>query len=181
MTGKDKIKQISKILFGSEEEQEVFVDVTTADGRIMRVNDIAIDQPVEWVEGENLVEVEDGTYELEDGNSIVVMGGIITEIIEGEAEAEEEVVEEEMEATETEAEVEMEEEVVEEEAEFDAESVLQGIKELLNDKFEAQEKKIEELESKMEAFGKAPSIEKTKTKQDFSELKANKLRRALGK
>ncbi len=77
-----------------EETDEAFVDVKTEDGRIMRVADISVDQPVQEVTEDGLVEVADGTYVLETGTSIVVVEGVISEVVEAEMEETEEEMEE---------------------------------------------------------------------------------------
>ena len=63
-----------------------FVDVKTADGRIMRVSDLAVDATIVEINEDGELAVEDGTYVLEDGISVVVKGGIISEIMEAEVE-----------------------------------------------------------------------------------------------
>jgi hypothetical protein len=90
MEKKSLINKI-KALFNEEttEESVEFVDVETQDGQILRVADVAVDQPVEIVEGENLVEAPDGNYVLVDGTTLVVSGGMITEIVEVEEDNEE--------------------------------------------------------------------------------------------
>lgn len=61
---------------------ETFVDIKTVDGRILRADDIAVDQSIVEITENGEEALEDGTYELSDGTSIVVVDGIITEIIE---------------------------------------------------------------------------------------------------
>jgi len=63
-----------------------FVDVKLADGRILRVSDIAVDGTVVEINEEGEVAVEDGEYTLEDETVIKVVGGIITEVIPAAAE-----------------------------------------------------------------------------------------------
>jgi hypothetical protein len=177
MNKKTVLEKIKQLFTDTEEEVEVsFVDVKTEDGRILRLDDIAVDQAVKEITEDGEVEIEDGTYVLEDGNSLVVSGGIITEIIEAEAEAEEEV--EEVVA----------EEMAEEEAEVSVEenpfevAVLSALEELKS-KFEVVEKENNELKEKFEAFGKTASEEHTNTKVEFkAENKAYKspLHSALG-
>lgn len=177
MNTKEKIQKITKILFGTEEqEQEVtFVDVKTDDGKILRLDDIAVDQVVQEVSEDGLVEVEDGTYVLEGGASIVVVDGVITEVIEGEEEeaTEEEVIEEEMAV----------EEVVEESNEDAILKALENVAErigAIESKFTEQDK---EVKAKLEEFGKSASVEHTKTKVEFKEENIkpkSKLHIALG-
>lgn len=61
---------------------ETFVDIKTVDGRILRADDIAVDQSIVEITENGEEALEDGTYELSEGTSIVVVDGIITEIIE---------------------------------------------------------------------------------------------------
>ena len=99
---------ISKIkeLFQEETPAEniAFVDVKTADGMILRVSDIAVDATVMEITEDGEVAVEDASYTLEDGTQLVVVGGMITEVIEAapaeEAPAEAPVAEEMEEVTE---------------------------------------------------------------------------------
>ena len=159
----DKIKQL---FTDTEEVVEVsFVDVKTDDGRILRLDDIAVDQAVKEITEDGEVELEDGTYVLEDGNSLVVSGGIITEIVEAEAEAEEEVVvDEEMSKEDDEKVV---EEKLEEDNSFEI-AVLSALEELKS-KFNVVEKENNELKEKFEAFGKSASAEHTNTKIEFKQ------------
>jgi len=173
----DKIKQL---FTDTEEEVEVsFVDVKTDDGRILRLDDIAVDQAVKEITEDGEVELEDGTYVLEDGNSLVVSGGIITEIVEAEAEAEEEeVVDEEMSKEDDEKVV---EEKLEEDNSFEV-AVLSALEDL-KAKFESVEKENNDLKEKFEAFGKTASAEHTNTKVEFKAEKAkmkSPLHSALG-
>lgn len=69
-------------------ENSTFADVKTQDGLILRVSDLAVDATVEEVTAEGVQSVLDGTYVLEDGMSIVVVAGIITEIMEAMVEEE---------------------------------------------------------------------------------------------
>lgn len=177
----EKKTLISKIkaLFNEETQEESveFVDVETQDGQILRVADVAVDQPVEIVEGENLVEAPDGNYVLVDGTTLVVSGGMITEIQEAEeAPAEEEEMSEETEAKKEEEskEEESKEEMEEESKETDLDNaILNALETLTNEvaslkegfnKVEAENK---ELKEKVEAFGKLPSEEHTETKKEF--------------
>jgi hypothetical protein len=65
-----------------------FVDVKSADGKILRVQDMAVGSTIVEINEDGEVAVEDGTYTLEDGVTLVVEGGLIAEI--GEAEVVEE-------------------------------------------------------------------------------------------
>ena len=150
---------------------------------ILRVDDIAVDQSVQEVTEDGLVDVEDGTYVLEDGVSLVVSGGVITEIME--AEAEEEVVEEEMsEENADESKEEEEEEKVELEEEDPMEKVVEEIKSYIDSKFESIEKENADLKEKVEKFSSAASESHTDTSVKFKQEKSKKrnpLQVALGK
>jgi len=91
----------------SEATEEKFADIPLEDGTLLVIDDES--KRVTSPEG-----IEDGTYPLADGGSVVIEGGIVTEMIEPEEEPveEEEVVEEEVVAEE---EVKAEEEPMEEE------------------------------------------------------------------
>lgn len=172
MTVKERLAKIKEFLFNEEtqETEETFVDVTTADGVVLRVNDIAVGQAVEVVEGENLVEAPDGNYELEDGSVLVVSGGMIEEVIESEAPAE--------------AEMEKEEESKEEEETFEEEekenfndevldllkSVSEEVKSLKND-LATVKAENEEFKKDFKEFKEQPSTEHTETKVVFREVK----------
>jgi hypothetical protein len=86
---------ISKIkeLFAEVETENItpmeFVDVKTTDGMILRISDLAVDGTVVEISENGEMPVEDDTYVLEDGNSIVVVAGVITEVIVAEEVAEE--------------------------------------------------------------------------------------------
>lgn len=80
----NKIKELFKEEVAQAETPIAFVDVKTADGMILRVSDMAVDATVVEINENGEIPVEDGTYTLEDGNQIVVVGGLITEIIESE-------------------------------------------------------------------------------------------------
>lgn len=85
---KKTIKAINELFADEPVEGEVpmTLDVKTADGRILRVSDMAVDATVVEITEDGEVPLEDETYTLEDGNQIVVVAGVITEIIPGEAE-----------------------------------------------------------------------------------------------
>jgi len=165
MNKKTVLEKIKQLFTDTEEEVEVsFVDVKTDDGRILRLDDIAVDQAVKEITEDGEVEIEDGTYVLEDGNSLVISAGIITEIVEAEAEAEEEAVVDEEMSKENDEEV-VKEELEEEENPFEV-AVLSALEDLKS-KFEVVEKENNELKEKFEAFGKTASEEHTNTKVEF--------------
>lgn len=78
----DKIKELFTEEVAQVETPIAFVDVKTADGMILRISDMAVDATVVEINENGENPVEDGTYTLEDGNQIVVVGGLIKEIIE---------------------------------------------------------------------------------------------------
>ena len=180
MSFKDKLKEIKKILFESDETEtnELFVDINTEDGQVLRVNDVAVGEPVEIVEGENLVEAPDGNYVLETGATLVVSGGMIEEVIE--AEEEEAETEEEMsEETETESkEEEATEEKAEEEVKENFEDEVLGLMKSLTSEIKSLKDEIssvkaenEEFKKDYEEFKAKPSVEHTETKVSFKENK----------
>lgn len=117
MTVLEKLKAINAIIFSANAESENteenvdinFVDVKTADNRILRVSDMVVDATVEEILEDGTIQpVENGDYILDNGVTITVVDGLIKEIIdaqetpEAEAEAEVEVeVEVEDDSTET--------------------------------------------------------------------------------
>ena len=188
MNRKELVNTVKNLLLGEQEEvvEEVFVDVKTEDGRIMRVADIAVDQPVKEITEDGEVDVEDATYVLEDGTSIVVVAGVITEIVEAEAEAEEEVVEEMAKDEVVEdKEEEKEEEVKLEEEEESFEDVLSKALGSIAERLDAIESKFEKVEGKVEEFGKVASANHTETELKFKKVEnskpKSKLHTALGK
>jgi len=176
MDKKQVIDKIKKVLLGEQEEvvEEVFVDVKTEDGRIMRVADIAVDQPVKEITEDGEVDVEDATYVLEDGTSIVVVAGVITEIVEAEAEAEEEVEEEMAKEEVVEDKEEDKEEEVKLEEEESYEEVLAKALGSIAERLDAIEGKFEKVEGKVEEFGKMASAEHTDTELKFKKTETNK-------
>jgi uncharacterized Zn ribbon protein len=82
MDKKSIIKALKELFSGETEVKLNFLDVKTGDGRILRVTDVALEGIVKEVTEEGEIDVEDGTYVLEDGISLVVVGGIITEVLE---------------------------------------------------------------------------------------------------
>ena len=88
-TLKDKFNELyskAKEYFGEEETQS-FGEVTLADGTVISFEGDSLAEGVAVFVGE--APAPEGTHELEDGGSIVVdANGIVTEVIEAEAEAE---------------------------------------------------------------------------------------------
>ena len=88
MKDRNLLKEIKELVFGEEELQ--FLDVKTADGVILRVQELAEGQTVSIVseDGENVSGA--GEYTLEDGQVITVdESGVITAIAEASEEVEE--------------------------------------------------------------------------------------------
>lgn len=178
----------------SPEDTLIFVEVKTADGRILRADDIAVDMPVMEITEEGEMPLEDGEYELFDGNKLVVEGGLIKEVIEAETEGEEEAPEEvteELEVTEEVAE-ELTEEVAEVAEEVVAEEVKQP-KEIIEEtrtiqkytemfdsiktEIEALKEENKTLKARLDKFAGEPSVESTNTTVEFTELtKEDKLK-----
>jgi len=82
----DKKSILGKIkeLFTTSEENFVGTDYKTQDGRIIRCYGEGLDvgAPVKEITADGEVDIEDGDYLLEDGNTISVVKGFITQIIE---------------------------------------------------------------------------------------------------
>lgn len=175
---KNIIKQIIEIFSTEEKEGQVemnFVDVKTADGKILRVSDLAIDADVQEIDADgNLIPVEDGDYELESGEVISVLNGKIAEIATAEEEAQD-VVEEAVPAS-----AQMSSEEIEENQDLEFESLISNLKELvaevkaLKEGFESIKNENEELKASVEKFAKTPSAEETKKVMDFSKLETKK-------
>lgn len=182
MSKKGILKQIYNLAFNTDEEaKENFIDVKSGDG-ILRVDDIAVGSPIQWVTEEGLEDTPDGEYPLEDGTILVVEGGIISEVKA--VEEEDAPVDEEMseEATEVTAET-INDEVVED-APVDedltneqTQELVDKIREILetfesvNSKLEALTKDNEELKTRVAKFAGEPSVESTKVKGSFSNNK----------
>jgi len=176
----------------SPEDTLIFVEVKTADGRILRADDIAVDMPVMEITEEGETPLEDGEYELFDGNKLVVEGGLIKEVIEAETEEEEAPeVTEELEVTEEVAE-ELTEEVAEVAEEVVAEEVKQP-KEIIEEtrtiqkytemfdsiktEIEALKEENKTLKARLDKFAGEPSVESTNTTVEFTVLtKEDKLK-----
>jgi len=175
---KTMVEKIKEIFKADEEVQteENFVDVKTDSGVILRVDDIAVDQAVQEVTEEGLVDVADSTYVLEDGTGLVVVGGVITEIVETEAEAKAET-EEEMETEEVEDSNKFEDELI---------STLKSVNDRLTaieNKFKAVEKENKELKEDFKKIGGQASDSHTETKIKFKqekEIKKTPLHYATG-
>jgi len=160
----------------SEVTEEIkFVEVKTTEGRILRADDIAVDQAIVEITEEGEVALEDGEYTMEDENILVVVGGIITDILVKEDEDEEE-------AAPTEEEAPAEEVVVEEMSAEEAQ-LFSDISAMVLDfnsiKVELAELKAENeaLVARVNKFAGEPSAESTNTTVVFkNETKEDKLK-----
>lgn len=182
MLNKNEIlKEIKRIMkFGSEESVvENFIDAKSGDN-IVRVEgeDFTVGADVFVVTPEGVLPAPDGDHILEDGRTLVVSGGKITDIILPEPDAE----------TEDEAEVEIElAEITPEEAAQEKESAMKKM-EVAEQKIMDMEKKIMDMEEiineMVKAYGKVGSfsqevesklndfIKNTPAEQHFSGLKS---------
>jgi len=170
-SSEEKLEEVAPVETPVTEEEVIevtFVEVKTEDGKILRVDDIAVTSTVVEITQDGEMPVQDGTYVLEDGNSLVVVEGIITEIIEGESE-------EEVSEVETEEPVEASQDFSDIVNEFTS-----VITELRNEIKEIKEDN-KNLANKVEEFSKMPSVESIKTKVDFysTENKTSILRNML--
>lgn len=156
--------------------ETTFKDVKTDEGRILRIDG---DKVTEITENGEIV-LEDGTYTLEDGSSIVVVAGLITEDVETPAEdapvdaPAEEMVEHMPAGDEAVAEAEPteEEESVEEEG-SDLEARVIALEEAIkllvekmgttNEEMEAVVAENEILKAENETLSKVPAVEPIKT------------------
>ena len=163
----DKKGLLSKLIavFNSEQLVSNFIDIKTLDGRILRVEDMAVDKAVKEITEEGEIDLENGEYTLENGVIIKVEDGLIKEISEEEETEIEEVetVEEEM-SSETE---------VETEVDFEVDTLISNIKNMIDEitslksEFKSLKLENEGLKLEVEKFSKSPSTEPTKLKVDF--------------
>lgn len=83
------IKKIKQLFEEIDVVDEVkFVDLKSVDGAILRVSDLAVGASIVEITEDGEVPLEDGEYKLDDGVVLVVEAGVIAEIKEAEAEAE---------------------------------------------------------------------------------------------
>lgn len=156
--------------------EQIFGEIKTADGELILTyegEELAVGLPIFVVTEDGNVAAPDGDHALEGGVSIQTEGGLIVEIAETESEIAEDEIEEEVASEET-IEEEMSEETTEEEMSIEEkmsedEEFIAALAQMLNPKFEAMEKSIEELkenfsktEQKVETFASAPAAERTK-------------------
>lgn len=174
MTKKDILSKIKS--FFSETEEMKFVDLKTKDGLILRVENLEPEMTIQEVTEDGLVNLEDKTYELEDGLQLVVEGGVIKEIIEPEEteEIEETEVEEEMEVTDYSADInELKSEIAtlkEMISKFELISTqLEELKQVKGD-LEKSNEKFESLNLEFSEFKKSPTAKPIETKYDFKEI-----------
>lgn len=88
------LAKIKEIFTEDTLEEVMFVDVKTEDGRILRVSEMEVGATVTEVSEDGETEVESGTFELEDGVTMIVEDGKIKEINKVDESAEEEAKEE---------------------------------------------------------------------------------------
>jgi len=171
----EKLADIKKILFGSEEEEQVFADYKTTDGVILRCDELTEGATVSIISEEGEAVSGAASYVLEDGRTVEVSEeGAIVSIMDAEEEAEE--LQEE----------EMEEEVVNPVDERIS-KIENGLKEILG-LFEKQEeqfskevdlaKELEDLKAEFEAFKSAPAEGEIEVKKAMPKVnsKEDKLR-----
>lgn len=153
------IDKVKELIFAEEiapEEVSELIDVKDINGVILRVPALEVDSPVMVISEDGEAIAEDGTYELEDGMSLVIVEGMISEIIE--ATEVEDVVEEEVEEVELEVETE-----VESETEIPSiESTMARKNAELEEKIASLLAKFEIMEVKLSELSKAPAEEEIK-------------------
>lgn len=171
MNKRTLIEKIKMLFNETPAETEVkFVDVKTQDGKILRTDSIEAGMKIVEIDETGEVTLENGTYVLEDGTSLVVEDGLIKEVVpaaeeEMENEFDQETVEIINKATEQFASILAEVKAIKEA--FAAEKVeKEALKTELGkvqESFASVEKANKELAEKVEKFGKAPSADSTKT------------------
>ena len=167
----EKLADIKKILFGAEEEEQVFADYRTTDGVILRCDELAEGATVSIISEEGEVVSGAASYVLEDGRTVEVSEeGAIVSIMDAEEEVEE-----------------LQEEVMEEEVVNPVDEriskIENGLKEILG-LFEKQEdevdlaKELEDLKAEFEAFKSAPAEGEIEVKKAMPKVnsKEDKLR-----
>ena len=146
----EKLADIKKILFGSEEEEQVFADYKTTEGVILRCDELTEGATVSIISEEGEAVSGAASYVLEDGRTVEVSEeGAIVSIVDAEEEVEEL----------------QEEEMQEDEVNPVHERISKienGLKEILG-LFEKQEEKVDlakeldDLKAEFEAFKSAPA------------------------
>ena len=200
----DKLPEIKKVLFGSDDTTETvetteeaaveasFLDGKLVDGTIVRVEPaVEVGASVKVIdEAANEIDAPDGDHELEDGTIIRTEGAVIVEVMAPEAEEEEEV-----EAEEDEKE---KEEMASEDVDVDVKmaaiaadvvaahnfasaEVVEGI----NSRFDEMEKAIGIITDIVEKMAAKPSVEPTKkvnnpfAKADNADEMVERMRKVL--
>tara|TARA_R100001530_G_C4312337_1_gene153405 strand:+ start:714 stop:1262 length:549 start_codon:yes stop_codon:yes gene_type:complete len=146
----EKLADIKKILFGSEEEEQVFADYKTTEGVILRCDELTEGATVSIISEEGEAVSGAASYVLEDGRTVEVSEeGAIVSIVDAEEEVEE-LQEEEMQEDEVNP---VDERIS---------KIENGLKEILG-LFEKQEEKVDlskeldDLKAEFEAFKSAPA------------------------
>ena len=172
----NKLPEIKKILFGSEETESTeetveaaFLDSKLVDGTIVRISpDVEVGAIVKVIDEEaNELDAPDGDHEMEDGTIIRTEGAVVVEVMAPEVEEEEES-EEEVEAEEKDKE-EMSTEDVDVKMSAIAADVVAAQNfasaeavEAINTRFDDMEKAIGMITDIVEKMAAKPSVEPTK-------------------
>lgn len=89
MNSKEVISEIRTLLFGAEEPKVEMAEATLVDGTLISwEGELAVGTPLFVQTGEGLIPAPDATHEVEGGMLVTTEGGIVTEIVETEAEVE---------------------------------------------------------------------------------------------
>ena len=89
MNSKEVISEIRTLLFGAEEQKVEMATATLVDGTIVEwQGELAVGTPLFVQTGEGLIPAPDATHEVEGGMLVTTESGIVTEIVETEAEVE---------------------------------------------------------------------------------------------
>lgn len=87
MNSKEVISEIRTLLFGAEEQKVEMATATLVDGTIVEwEGELAVGTPLFVQTGEGLIPAPDSTHQVEGGMLVTTEGGIVTEIVETEAE-----------------------------------------------------------------------------------------------
>tara|TARA_R100000544_G_scaffold28635_1_gene15138 strand:+ start:292 stop:849 length:558 start_codon:yes stop_codon:yes gene_type:complete len=171
----EKLADIKKILFGSEEEEQVFADYKTTDGVILRCDELSEGATVSIISEDGEVVSGAASYVLEDGRTVEVSEeGAIVSIVDAEEEVEE-----------------LKEEVMQEDEvnpmDERISKIENGLKEILG-LFDKQvenfskdvdlSKQLEDLKAEFEAFKSAPADGEIEVKKAMPKVnsKEDKLR-----
>jgi hypothetical protein len=89
MNSKEVISEIRTLLFGAEEQKVEMATATLVDGTIVEwEGELAVGTPLFVQTGEGLIPAPDSVHQVEGGMLVTTEGGIVTEIVETEAEVE---------------------------------------------------------------------------------------------